>query len=214
MGFRMKGFAWVFIFLLSMSVQAANVRLIPEYTPNPVYPIDLLRAKEGGEVRVKFWVNSDGKVSDLKVLESSHYEFVRAVKRVVKQWRFKPWTPTDQQPARLEINAPFLFSLGTGAIWASDMNVVLSSLPCSELNEELAETRQYFPDKPLANLHMFGYIRAYLSGTFVSGQLSATERKIMLDDLDRAIPRILESCEENPTAKYVDYLPGDMRKLF
>jgi hypothetical protein len=94
------------------------------------------------------------------------------------------------------------------------MNVVLLSLPCSKLNQELADTRQYFPDKPLADLHLFGYIRAYLSGTFVRGQLSATERKIMLDDLDRAIPRILESCEKNPTAMYVDYLPGDMRKLF
>jgi len=214
MGFRMKGFAWVLVLLLSMSVQAADVQLIPVYTPNPVYPIDMWRANKSGKVRVSYWVNADGSVSDLKVLKSSHREFDRAVKRRVKTWRFKPWTPTDQRPAKIKIVAPFEFDLGSGATWASDMNTVLTTVPCSKLNEELAQTRQYFPDKPLPDLHLFGYIRAYLSGVFMRGQLSDGERQIMLDDLDRAVPRILESCERNPTANYVDFLPENMRKLF
>lgn len=210
----MKSFAWMFIWLLSLTAVAGEVQLIPEHTPSPVYPVDMLRANKSGSATLRFMVNSDGSVTDLEVLESSHREFGRAAKRTVKRWRFKPWTPSDLRPDKVETTAPFVFSLGKGASWASDMNVVLSTMPCSKLNKELAQTRQYFPDKPLADLHLFGYIRAYLSGIFMRGQLSDAERQIMMDDLDRAVPRILESCEKNPTAMYIDYLPVDMRKLF
>ena len=210
----MKGFACLFVLLLSLTAQAGEVHLIPEHTPSPDYPVGMLQANKSGNAMLRFAVNSDGSVTDLKVLESSDREFGQAAKRMVELWRFKPWTPSDLRPIKIEITAPFVFDPKAETTWASDMNAVLSTLPCSKLNEELAETRQYFPDKPLADLHLFGYIRAYLSGIFMRGQLSDAKRQIMLDDLDRAVPRILESCKRNPTAKYVDYLPEDMRKLF
>lgn len=60
------------------------------YVP-PEYPKDALKRGLGGEVRVRFTLDADGKVKSAEVVNSSPAEvFDRAALDAVRRWRFKP----------------------------------------------------------------------------------------------------------------------------
>ena len=60
------------------------------YVP-PEYPKDALKRGLGGEVRVRFTLDADGKVKSAAVVNSSPAEvFDRAALDAVRRWRFKP----------------------------------------------------------------------------------------------------------------------------
>jgi protein TonB len=60
------------------------------YMP-PEYPKDALKRGLGGEVRVRFTLDADGKVKSAEVVNSSPAEvFDRAALDAVRRWRFKP----------------------------------------------------------------------------------------------------------------------------
>jgi periplasmic protein TonB len=60
------------------------------YVP-PDYPKDALKRGVGGEVRVRFSVDADGKVKSAEVVSSNPVEvFNRAALDAVRRWRFKP----------------------------------------------------------------------------------------------------------------------------
>ena len=60
------------------------------YVP-PEYPKDALKRDIGGEVRVRFTLDADGKVKSAEVVNSSPADvFDRAALDAVRRWRFKP----------------------------------------------------------------------------------------------------------------------------
>lgn len=70
-----------------------DTSLTPTVRIPPVYPIRARRRGIEGWVKVRFIVNSHGKVTDIVILEA-HPEriFNEAVRRCVSQWRFRPGT--------------------------------------------------------------------------------------------------------------------------
>lgn len=60
-------------------------------TPQPDYPPEALRAGVTGEIEVQFTVNTDGSVSDVRVVKANpRGAFDRAVRGTVSRWRYQP----------------------------------------------------------------------------------------------------------------------------
>lgn len=56
----------------------------------PIYPAQLRSNGIQGDVLVMFVVRSDGTVTNIEILRSTHREFSDSVKRSVKKWFFQP----------------------------------------------------------------------------------------------------------------------------
>jgi len=56
----------------------------------PRYPLVLKREGQAGRVKVEFVVNTDGRVLDAQVVESSHHGFNEAAITAVSKWKFRP----------------------------------------------------------------------------------------------------------------------------
>lgn len=64
---------------------------IPVSTPEPSYPVDALRSGITGEVQVEISIGLDGRVKDVRVLQSRpRGAFEREVTNTVRTWRFEP----------------------------------------------------------------------------------------------------------------------------
>src|SRR5947209_5755539 len=60
--------------------------------PNPIYPMDLRRARVSGEAQLQFVVTTEGDVVDAKVLSATDKRFGEAALEAVRQWKYKPAT--------------------------------------------------------------------------------------------------------------------------
>ena len=64
---------------------------IPVSTPEPSYPVDALRSGITGDVQVEMTIGLDGRVTDVRVLQSRpRGTFDREVTNTVRGWRFEP----------------------------------------------------------------------------------------------------------------------------
>jgi len=65
---------------------------IPRVTfqARPNYPFNLRSTGVSGEVVVDFMVDEQGRVSDVRVVRSSHSDFERPTVAAVEKWRFEP----------------------------------------------------------------------------------------------------------------------------
>lgn len=61
-----------------------------KFQARPVYPFGLRQAGMSGEVLVDFLVDEQGRVSDIRVVRSTHPEFEEPTIRAVSQWKFEP----------------------------------------------------------------------------------------------------------------------------
>lgn len=85
-----------------------DVKLHPIRKPAPVYPAKAQQKGLRGRVVVQFTVRKNGKVADVKVVESDPPDvFDDAVLRAVRKWRYEPpkksGVPVDYPGARTEI---------------------------------------------------------------------------------------------------------------
>jgi len=78
---------------------------------NIQYPADALESKKQGTVYVSFVVNTDGKVTDVKMLRGLHPSLDKEAMRVVS--RMPNWTPGMQngKPVKTQYNLPVKFLL-------------------------------------------------------------------------------------------------------
>ncbi|RKS20093.1 TonB family protein [Pseudomonas sp. WPR_5_2] len=87
------------VLLLVLSVESrADVFLVPEHNPRPVYPLVLQRAGIIGDVRAGFTVHADGSVSKVSILQSDHSDLAEATRVAISPWRFKPCTVEGDKP--------------------------------------------------------------------------------------------------------------------
>ena len=56
----------------------------------PTYPTDLKRQGINGEVLVEFIVDSNGNVTDARIIRSSHREFEAPTLAAIVKWKFRP----------------------------------------------------------------------------------------------------------------------------
>jgi TonB family protein len=68
----------------------------PERVIDPVWPYALLMDGQGGSATVEFTVQSQGRVTAVKVLEASQTEFGNALAAALEQWMFSPMAAEDR----------------------------------------------------------------------------------------------------------------------
>jgi periplasmic protein TonB len=85
---------------------------VPISQPAPRYPNEALRHNDGGTVRVRVTVATDGSVDRLEVAESSGNRYLdRAATEAVRRWRFQP-AVRDGQPVVADVVVPIVFNTG------------------------------------------------------------------------------------------------------
>ena len=85
--------------------------LIPIAQVPPIYPMQARRMGIEGWVRVRFIVNEDGRVGDIKILDSRPAKvFNNSVLRCVSAWRFTPGTVEDE-PVKTWVETTVRFEL-------------------------------------------------------------------------------------------------------
>lgn len=92
-------------------VQAPSAQSSPHHNPRPLYPAASKRWGEQGEVLLKVWVGTDGRVSQGSVERSSgHRRLDDAALNTVLRWRFAPGTAAGV-PQAMWVDVPIHFVL-------------------------------------------------------------------------------------------------------
>ncbi|MDF9826932.1 TonB family protein [Ereboglobus sp. PH5-10] len=76
----------------------------------PVYPRMLKDDGITGEAVVRFIVNKEGRVTDVRVVKATHELFGDAAKAAVEQWNFSP-AKKDGAPVNCYMQIPIMFNL-------------------------------------------------------------------------------------------------------
>ena len=96
-----------------ISIAPIQKKAIPIYRQNkqPPYPVMAKRRGYEGEVLLHVLVDSEGKVSELKIKHSSgHKSLDRAALKTVRNWLFTPATEGDR-PVVMWVDVPIVFQL-------------------------------------------------------------------------------------------------------
>jgi TonB family protein len=202
------------IFLcLSLPVRASNAYPIPKYLPHPTFPVGKLDNGQGGEVTVRVLIHADGSVTLKEVVRADHPDLAQAMEHTIAKWRFEPWTPSADQPEGYTTLLTYLPGTQKGGYMSLTLNVDIKSISCQQFNEEIRGISRR-AQKPNEEATAFTLTKNYLlSGHIVSVFVPDAERRILMDDLERAKPGIIEHCKNNGRGKYVDYLPEQVRAL-
>ncbi len=91
----------------------AVIKATPRYSDNPPPAYPSIARKRGyqGTVVLDVFVEADGQVGDLRIIESSHHKILdRSAMKAVKRWRFEPGRQGNQ-PIAMWVRVPVRFSL-------------------------------------------------------------------------------------------------------
>jgi protein TonB len=81
---------------------------VPVFRVRPVYPYELQRAGTAGRATVEFIVDSTGRVSDARAVDSTHREFENPAVQAVLKWKFRPGRKGGAAVStRMQINIAF-----------------------------------------------------------------------------------------------------------
>ena len=203
----------MFVAFMSLPATAAQGLLVPVFTPRPEYPPELIEARYPGKVRALLTVKADGAVVEVNSLESTHPLLTQAVERALRQWRYKPWAGNVGAPLRIAVTLPVIFGSEGMQRFNQNINVGLGNIQCAYLNYEVSTHRLDFPDAALNKVDLFWYTGQFLFSSYAALQLGEEQRKILLGQLEQAIPDIVEGCEQHPERRYGDFLPGGIKAL-
>lgn len=203
----MRWFAVFLVCVISSSVRAGEVFLIPADNPKPNYPRALYRAGIMGEVRVTLTVHADGSVSQVTVPEDALPELAEASRSAVSQWRFQPWEISSERPAQVEVVAPMVFRLDdTPPVHA---NETLKKVRCSDVSRGA----QHYADYSWVDLPVFSWTRSYLTYSISSTMLPEERRLELIAKLNKEVPSIIRRCNTHPSSRFVRFLPREVREL-
>ncbi len=91
-------------------VPRVGVQPVATYQVRPLYPRDMRRAGEAGEVLVDYSVNAEGYVENARAVKSTNRAFEAAAVSAVSQWRFRPGT-VDGKPVTTKMATSIVFTL-------------------------------------------------------------------------------------------------------
>ena len=213
-GEGMKCVLMVLGMLMTLSVWAKGYPPSIEHVVKPEYPIDLQRIKLSGEVWVRFMVNADGSVVDPQIIYSTHPQFAGATLKVVRQWRFSTWPLEGDNPAQVEVNAPLVFSFDTSRSSVTDLrDFDLGGATCRQLNTEVERYMRRKINMPLAQLKLFMATHDWLVGAYIAKKYSSEQLAVALFDLSQGMVRVVQTCQQKRSRKFMDILPESVRTL-
>ena len=180
--------------------------------PTPSYPPKL--ATTPGHARISLSIHNDGTVSDVKALSATKAAFGEAAVDAAKQWRFKPWSVSADQPAVISAHNEMVFSPTQPE---NEETTQLSFTQttyqaCSALNDEVAQFRREHPDRPLIAMKSFAITRVAVMFPALSGKSDYNEGLSRADELENSLPDIVRKCQANPKRTYAQYLPRHLRR--
>ncbi|WP_395609770.1 TonB family protein [Pseudomonas sp. B22129] len=174
--------------------------------PKPAYPAS--QAGTQGHARISLKIHNDGTVSDVKALNATQPVFGDAAVAAAQQWRFKPWDVSADQPAVVEAQNDMIFTPTQPSKESVQLTFTQTTYQsCSALNEEVSQFRRDHPTRPLIDMKSFAITRVAVMFPALSGKKDYTEGLSKADELEKALPEIVQKCQANPKAAYADYLP-------
>lgn len=210
----MRFYVFIGCLLCSFKAFAGDVSLIPVLTPKPVFPGHLINKRHTGKVRVHLTVAAHGGIQAAKIIESSHPEFAEAAQRAVVKWQFQPWGTENGAPSRQEITVPILFGARGIEPFSPEITIGLRNVLCAYLNYEVKNSLGDFADEPLKKVDVFWYANAFITGAYAATQIpDSTGRDALVNQLEKAIPRIVKLCKRNPDHPVAFYLPKGIRDV-
>ena len=206
MEFRIKGFTFVLVWLLS-GVAYADLKLEAEFQPKLKASRVFAFLNEGAKADFRYVVHNNGSVSDISVTHSDHPKLTELVKKDVALWRYKPW-PLKDNPETVEIAYAVVVTIDPN--FKRTIRIKVLSMRCRELNREVTQFRKSNPGKPLHEMDAFadlGWASQLSYDEFTVAEVSQWN-EVLLD----AFPEAVKNCQENPGAMYVKYLPEALRE--
>ncbi|WP_024698819.1 energy transducer TonB [Pseudomonas avellanae] len=191
------------------AAQALPSYPVPLYMPEPDYPTSMRHTLVKNSVTVRIFIQADGGVRFLEVQGATDPRFISLTRSAVEQWTFEPWEPPDSHPEGEAVTVTFTFTGRPHTNPPLTSNAELKQELCWQLNREMFEGRKWRKDvKPDVIMRTELYLS---SGPVIEQFLTLDERQALVLELLEAVPSIVAQCQKNPTRRYVDYLPENVR---
>lgn len=200
--------------LISGSLLAHAVELKYAHQPAPAYPRSLYEQGVSGMVLVEFRGHSDGSITDVNVIDSSHHSFAKSVQRAVPGWRLKPWEVGPETPESISFRQELYFTHSSESQephrWIRRHVRVLS---CNAFNKALKTFRANSPGHDVRDMHHITYTLRVLGRSAMRLKMTDDQRAELGNDFVRAIPDVIQRCKAQPGLRYKEALPESVRKL-
>ena len=180
MEFRIKGFTFVLVWLLS-GVAYADLKLEAEFQPKLKASRVFAFLNEGAKADFRYVVHNNGSVSDISVTHSDHPKLTELVKKDVALWRYKPW-PLKDNPETVEIAYAVVVTIDPN--FKRTIRIKVLSMRCRELNREVTQFRKSNPGKPLHEMDAFADL-GWASQPKPAARIAAIDRPLI--GLDAAL---------------------------
>ncbi|EPM49924.1 hypothetical protein [Pseudomonas syringae] len=182
---------------------------VPLYMPEPDYPASMRHTLVKNSVTVRIFIQADGGVRFLEVRGATDPRFISLTRSAVELWTFEPWEPPASHPEGEAVTVTFTFTGRPHTNPPLTSNAELKQELCWQLNREMFEGRKWRKDvKPDVIMRTELYLS---SGPVIEQFLTLDERQALVVALREAAPSIVAQCQKNPTRRYVDYLPENVR---
>ncbi|EPN13523.1 hypothetical protein A249_10287 [Pseudomonas syringae pv. actinidiae ICMP 18804] len=177
--------------------------------PEPDYPASMRHTLVKNSVTVRIFIQADGGVRFLEVRGATDPRFISLTRSAVELWTFEPWEPPASHPEGEAVTVTFTFTGRPHTNPPLTSNAELKQELCWQLNREMFEGRKWRKDvKPDVIMRTELYLS---SGPVIEQFLTLDERQALVVALREAAPSIVAQCQKNPTRRYVDYLPENVR---
>lgn len=207
----MKWFAALLV--LAAGIAHADIKLEFVEKTVPAYPVEMRKAAITGSVRVGFYVHADGRVRDVKVIQSSEPAFADAALVAVRQWRFKPWSVSDDDPEQIEVQNDLIFRLNDKREWWEIYERAgLILMTCQQFNDEVAQHRKDDAGRSLKDMKTTLLSIRMISRATEDGITSYKKSLATSASFEKALPNIIERCQTYPGLDFVDVWPEPLRQ--
>lgn len=210
----MKTFLLSLLLLLIAPIEAVSKELDYELQPAPHYPRSLYENGVSGVVIMEFNARSDGSITDVKIVDSSHVKFAQSAVRAVTQWRVKPWQVAPDVPDVRGFRQELYFTHsreGSGSHRWIRQRVRWAS--CLMFNRALTDFQARSPDRAWVDMHYFTYTFKVLARSATRLKMTDEQREETGGAFVVAIPQIVAACKAQPDRRYRDVLPERIQAM-
>lgn len=201
------------LLMVGASFAHADVQLEFVNKTIPAYPVELSKAAITGSVRVGFLVHANGTVSDVNVIHNSDPAFANVALEAVRQWRFKPWAVSAENPPIIEVQNDLMFRLNDKRDWWDIYERAgLMVMSCKQFNEEVGLYRNDDPKRSLREMQTMLLAIRMTSQATEDGITSYQKSLARAEAFEEALPGIVQRCQTYPGLDFVDTWPASLRE--
>lgn len=202
------------VLLIGGASQASGVEIEYDQQRAPRYPRSLYDKGISGLVVVEFNAHYDGSITGVRVVDSSHAKFTKAVEQAISKWRTKRWEPGSDAPETLPVRQHLYFtSPKSGRDVNGWVRRYIRELSCKKFNKALAAFQSNSPERVLPDMHVFTYTFKVLARSATRQKMTDEQRAAIGDDFVRAMPEVVELCAQQPALRYRHSLPDNIGRL-